>query len=181
MAQNDSAVAGLFSFISRRLWLKLSLGGVGALLGAGTGVLGLRGCASAVPDLRLLSDHGYRTFAAIARTHIPRGGPFELGADDFDIARLFDGFLADEPQQNIKDLQMALTLVELGPMIFEGRLATFSNLEPEEQLIHWKSWMTSDNATRRQVSLAFRKFISVVFFDQEEVWPHIGYPGPREI
>ena len=31
---------------------------------------------------------------------------------------------------------------------------------------------------QRQAATAFRKFLSLVFFDTPEVWPHIGYPGP---
>jgi hypothetical protein len=69
-------------------------------------------------------------------------------------------------------------LVEYGPVIFERRLSTFSNLAPDERRRHWRGWMESDLAVRRQVSLAFRKFLHTVYFDDPAVWPQIGYPGP---
>ena len=29
-----------------------------------------------------------------------------------------------------------------------------------------------------QIALAFRKFMSLVFYDRPEIWPHLGYEGP---
>jgi hypothetical protein len=164
--------------LSRRRFLKLGLAGGGLALAGGGGLAALRGCAPPVEGLRLLSAHQYRTLSALARAHIPRGGPFELGAEDFDVARMFDDFLADEPEENIRDLGLALNLVELGPLVFERRLTTFSRLSREEQTDHWTSWMVSDRLLQRRAALAFRKFISLVFYDQPAVWPHIGYGGP---
>ena len=49
------------------------------------------------------------------------------------------------------------------------------DLEEAERLAHFERWGTSDELLRRQVSVAFRKFLSLVFYDREEVWPEIGY------
>jgi hypothetical protein len=95
-----------------------------------------------------------------------------------DLPRAFDAFLADEPEHNVKDLQKALVLIEFGPLVFEGKLTTFSRLESAERSEHWEGWAVSDNLLRRRVSIAMRKFFNLVYFDREEVWPHIGYPGP---
>lgn len=175
--------ASAFGFLSRRAFLRAGLGtaaGASLALGLGaTGLVALRGCAPDVPGLTILSAHQYRTLANLARVHLPRGGPFPEGAEDFDLARMFDGFLADEAPENIGNLKLALALVEVGPVLFEGRLATFSNLDEAEQLAHWRGWIESDDLVRRQAALAFRKFLSLVFYDQPRVWPHIGYPGPR--
>lgn len=173
---------GAFQAISRRRFLRWGLRGAGGLMGlagaAGAGLLALRGCAPAVAGLRVLSAHQYRTLASLARTIIPAGGPFPEGADDFDLARAFDAFLADEPEENVDALGMALTLFELGPVLFDARLKTFSNLSPGEQLTHAEGWLISDQLMRRQVATAFRRFVSLVFYDQPTVWPHIGYGGP---
>ncbi len=166
-------------FVSRRTLLKLALGAGGLLVGGGAGLWLLRGSAPDVPGLRVLSPHEYRTLAAIARVHLPRGGPFPQGADDFDLARAFDGFLAGEPAANVRDLGLALTLVELGPVLFDLRLTTFSRLPADAALDHWRrQWVESGSLLRRKASVAFRKFLALVFYDQEPVWPHIGYPGP---
>jgi len=181
MAESEKLASepGPFGFLSRRRLLKYGLlGGSVLLMGGAGGLLSLRGFAPEVRGLRILSAHEYRTLTALARTHLPAGGAFPTGAKDFDIARQFDDFLADEPEDNIRDLKRALMLLEFGPVLFERKAKTFSNLSPKEQLRHWESWMLSPMLLRRQVSTAFRKFISLVFYDLEKVWPHIGYPGP---
>ena len=169
---------GPFGFLSRRRLLAAGLGG-GVLIAAGVGGLAaLRGTAPAVAGLSVLSAQEYRTLANIARAQLPRGGPFQLGAEDFDLPRAFDGFLKNEAAENVRDLRRALLLFEYGPVLFEGHFVTFSNLSVEQRAKHWEAWCQSDTALRRQVALAFRKFLSMVFYDTPEVWPSIHYPGP---
>lgn len=167
-----------FGLISRRQLLRLGLMGGAAVLVGGGGLLFLRGRAPRVDGLKTLTRHEYRTLATLARVHIPTGGPFPAGADDFDLARRFDVYLTAEPAENIRKLRMALQLVEFGPLRFDRKLATFSNLSPEECTRHWESWVVSDDLTRRQIALAFRKYFYLTFYDQETVWKHIGYGGP---
>jgi hypothetical protein len=169
-----------FSMFTRRRALKLGLAGAALLLLGGGGLVALRGRAPHVPGLRALDAHGYRTLIALAKTHLPQGGSFELGAEDLDLdlARAFDAYLADLGPHEMSDLKTALVLLELGPVLFDGRLATFADLSPDERARHWAAWGESRLLLRRQVAIAFRKFLSFVFYDQPEVWPHIGYGGP---
>ncbi len=167
-----------FSFLSRRTVLKVGLTGGGLLLAGGGGLLALRGSAPAVEGLQVLSKYQYRVAAALARTIIPDGGPFPAGAGKFDMARAFDAYLADESSQVAGDLGMALTLVEFGPLLFEGRPAVFSHLGAKEQLEHWNSWSVSSRLTQRQAYVAFNKFFCLVFYDHPEVWKSIGWSGP---
>lgn len=164
--------------VTRRRLLKLAVGAGGAVAAGGAGLLGLRGRAPDVQGLSVLSPHQYRTMSALATALIPRGGPFALGAEDADLARAFDGYLADEPSWAQDEAKGALTLLEYGPLLFERRLATFSNLGPEERLAHYATWATSTLALRRQAALGFRKFLSLVFYDSPAVWPDLRYEGP---
>lgn len=166
-----------FSILSRRRFLRLSLAAGGFLVAGGAGLLALLGGAPAVPALRALGAREYRTLAQLARALFPQGGAFPVGAEDVDLARAFDAFLADEPEWNRRDLSRALLLLELGPVLFEGRLRTFSRLPPAEALAHFERW-SEGGETRRQVATAFRKFLALVFYDTPAVWPHIGYDGP---
>lgn len=166
-----------FSFLRRRTLLKLGLGGLGALALGGGGLGALRGSAPAVSGLAVLDAHRFRTLLAIVEAQLPLEAASGAAVGER-LARLFDGFLKGEHEENVADLKTALLLVEYGPVIFERRLSTFSNLPADERRRHWRSWMESDLALRRQVSLAFRKFLHVVFFDDPAVWPQIGYPGP---
>jgi len=175
----ESARDGLFSFLSRRRFLKLSLVAGGAILGVGGGgLLALRGRAPKVEGLRVLDAHEYRTLQSLVEVMLPKTDAIPIDAAPMDLPRAFDDFLADEPEHNIKDLRKALVLIEFGPLVFDKRVTTFSRLAVEERTTHWSEWGFSDNLLRRQVSIAMRKFFNLVYFDHEQVWPHIGYPGP---
>lgn len=175
----ETTPEGLFSFLSRRRFLKAGLVAGGAILGiGGGGLLALRGRAPSVKGLQVLDAHEYRTLRSLVEVMLPKTDAIPIDPDSMDLPRAFDAFLADEPKHNVEDLQKALVLVEFGPLVFDGRLTTFSRLAPAERADHWSQWAVSDNLLRRQVSIAMRKFLNLVYFDHEEVWPYIGYPGP---
>ncbi|HET8541115.1 MAG TPA: hypothetical protein VFL83_14670 [Anaeromyxobacter sp.] len=166
-----------FSIVSRRRFLRLALAAGGFLLAGGAASFALRGREARPGGLRAIGEREYRTLAQLARALFPDGGAFPPGASDVDLAGAFDAFLADEPEWNRKDLTRALVLLELGPILFEGRLRTFSRLSPEERLAHFERWGEA-GLLRRQVATAFRRFFALVFYDTPAVWPHIGYDGP---
>jgi len=170
------SVLAAFAVISRRRALTGGLALLGLVVGGGAGgLLGLRGCAPAVEGLRCLSPQEYRTLTALATAAFPEGGAFPIGAADLDLARSIDAFLADEADDRRSDLKKALLLLEYGPVVYERRLVTFSHLPSYDRLEHFDRWATSDDLVRRQVALAFRKLLAVLFYDQPDVWPHIGY------
>lgn len=163
---------------SRRTFLKLGLGAGLLATTAGAGLWWLRGSAAAVDGLRVLSAAQYRTLTVLARTHLPACKSIPLAGDDFDLARLFDVFLADQPGADQRDAGLALHLIEYGPLLFDGQIRTFSNLDDAERLAHWAGWGRSRYPTRREIYWTFARFLGMAFYDQEKVWPHIGYPGP---
>lgn len=178
-SSEGSPSEGLFGFLSRRRFLKTSLAAGGAILGiAGGGLLALRGRAPAVDGLRVLDAHEYRTLRSLVEVMLPKTDAIPIDPASMDLPRAFDAFLADEPKRNVQDLQKALVLIEFGPLVFDGQPTTFSRLAPAQRAEHWKGWALSDNLLRRQVSIAMRKFLNLVYFDHQEVWPYIGYPGP---
>lgn len=174
--------ASVFARLSRRQLLFGAAGGAAALAVGGVGGLAwLRGNAPPVAGLQVLSPAAYRTVQCIALAHLPRGGAFETGAADRDLPRMFDLFLADEPARIQRNAKLAILVVEYGPLRYDRRLTTFSNLEETARAAHWRDWAITEDPFRRQVSLAFRKFLSVAFYDHPSVWPAIGYHGPSYV
>ncbi|MBX7197354.1 MAG: hypothetical protein K1X94_35210, partial [Sandaracinaceae bacterium] len=117
-----------FQSLSRRRFLRVSLGVGVAVGGLGGSVVALRGCAPDVAALRVLSPHAYRTLTALATALFPVGGVVPPGAASIDLALAFDAFLADEPEHHRRDLSRALLWLEYGPVIHDRRLRTFSRL-----------------------------------------------------
>jgi len=173
-----AALSG-FGVLSRRRVLKLSLSAGGLVVAGGTGGLwALRGRAPAVAGLQVLTLHEYRTLSALAGAAFPGGGVIPVGAASLDLARRLDEILAGEPPWNVGDMKRALLLLEFGPVLFDRRLVTFSNLPAPERLAHFERWGVSGSLVRRQVSTTFRKLLGLLFYDSPAVWPHIGYDGP---
>ena len=165
----------LFSFLGRRRFLKWGLGAGGVLLGGGGAAwLSLFGLAPDAGELAVLSDREHRTLRNLATTIL---GPSRVRMRE-GLADAFDGFLADEPENVVSDLKNALTWIELGPVLYDGRWAIFTDLSQTEREAHLRSWMESDDLTRRMVATAFRKFVNLVAHDDPALWDDIGYPGP---
>lgn len=165
--------------MNRRRFLKLGLTGATLAVGAGLGLRWLTGgSAPEIAGLQVLSARQYRTFQAVATTHLPQGGPFPQGAQDFDFARLFDGFLHVQPAADQREACLALDLVEAGPVLFDRGTTTFSHLDDAARLRHWQTWGSSENAMRREVFGSLSRFLGMAFYDQPAVWPAIGYQGP---
>jgi len=165
------------ALISRRRALQALLG-IGGLAAAGAGgLVALRGSAPEVTGLRALSAQSFRTFKALAEA-VFSGAPAGFADASDELARAFDGYLADEPKWAQDEAQQGLTLLEFGPLIFERQLTTFSHLDITARLKHFDAWSVSDNGIRRQAATGFRKFLFLVFYDRPQAWPLIGYDGP---
>ena len=165
----------LFAPIRRRPLLKWGLGAGALLFGGGASAyLSLIGLAPRVEGLRILSDREHRTLRNLVTTICGPAAQRERS----DIAGAFDDWLADEPANIISDLKNALTWVELGPVLYETRWASFSDLRQDDREAHFRTWMEADDLTRRQVATAFRKFINLVCYDDPRAWGRIHYPGP---
>lgn len=169
---------GPFPALSRRRILRLALGAGGALAAGVGGVLALRGSAPKIEGLRCLSAHEYRTFAALAEAAFPEGEVFPKGTGSLDLARAFDGYLADEPDWAQTEAKAGLALLELGPLATGPRFATFSHLSEAERLAVLDDWSSCSSETRRQIALGFKKFLALVYYDQPSVWPQLAYEGP---
>lgn len=164
-----------FGIVSRRGVIKAALASGGALALGGGGLVALRGSAPPVEGLKALSPHGYRTMKHLAAACFPE---LRVEPPRIDLARAFDGYLADEPTLAQKEAGQALLLLEYGPVVFEGTLTTFSHLTFDDALAHFNRWSSSDSLLRRQVAGGLRRFNSLLFYDHPATWASIGYEGP---
>src|SRR5690606_3685845 len=82
------------------------------------------------------------------------------------------------PAETTAPLPALLRLVEWGPLLFEGRFARFTALDPSAQDAHLAGWMRSRFGWRRLGFQALRNLAMLGYWSQEETWPLIGYRGP---
>ena len=93
--KDESSSQGLFSFLSRRRFLKASLVAGGAILGVGGGgLLVLRGSAPKVEGLRVLDAHEYKTLQSLVEVMLPKTDVIPIDAASMDLPRAFDDFVA---------------------------------------------------------------------------------------
>ncbi|MBI5495791.1 MAG: hypothetical protein HY904_12270 [Deltaproteobacteria bacterium] len=151
--------------------------GAGGLLFMGGALAWLRGSAPAVDGLLALTPQEHRTLVALCRALFPATPEFPHNADDADLARRFDLFLADEPPWNREDLKKALFLLEFSPVL-AFRVSTFSRLDEPARLLHFASWQRSRVLLLRQAAAGFLRILSLMFYDDRAAWPAIGYEGP---
>lgn len=167
--------------IDRRRFVRM-LGGAAGLVGLfGVGLLGVEGTRAGLAGRSLLSPRLRRTFLALAGTHFPPTDDGRPGGAESGLLEAFEAYLSGAHPDDVGDLRRALLLLEFGPLLFDGRLRTFSGSSPGQRLDHWRGWIESPVLLRRQVATAFRKFLATVYFDQPDVWPQIGYPGPAKV
>lgn len=182
---------GTPELIDRRRFVRI-LGGAAGLVGLfGVGLVGVEGTRAGLSGPSHLSPRLRRAFLALAETHFPatEDGPSDgaasvdgrPGGAASDLLDAFERYLAGAHPDDVRDLRRGLLLLEFGPLLFAGRLRTFSGSSPTQRLDHWRDWMESPVLLRRQVATAFRRFLATVYFDRPEVWPRIGYPGPQAV
>lgn len=166
--------------VSRRVFLRRSLHAAGALaLAPGLSI----GCAPddvarAPADLRVLDPDEWVLLDVVADTFIPRGGAFELGARDVDLARRIDAFLADESAAVRRGLSSALLVVEWGSPLVSGRMARFSRLDPDERAACIDALCRSRIGLLRDVYAGLKQLCIFTFYAIDAVWPAVGYDGP---
>jgi hypothetical protein len=166
--------------LSRRVFLRRSLHMAGALaLVPGLSI----GCAPgdvarAPTDLRALDPGEWELLGIVADTLIPRGGAFELGARDVDLATRIDAFLAEESVAVLRGLSTALLLIEWGSPLASGRIARFSRLGQGERAACIDALCRSRVGLLREVYAGVKQLCFFTFYAVDASWSAVGYDGP---
>jgi hypothetical protein len=113
----------------------------------------------------------------VADTVVPRGGAFELGAEDVSLAARVDGLLAGEGETLVAGVRGALWLLEYGGPALAGRLGRFSQLGPDARAEVFSALPRRFGLARR-VYAGLRQLCLFAFYTLPESWPALGYDGP---
>lgn len=149
---------------------------MGSLQALGASVLALSGCSRAVA-LRTFTPEEHRAFAAIADTFLPRGGAFDTGAADADVAGRADRIFATWDADVLTGLRGAIAFIEQQAPGLVGATGNFSSLDAETRGRIFAAMLAAKGVPAQIYSAM--KFTTCTFFATSEIaWPAIGYPGP---
>ncbi len=160
--------------ITRRGFLKRSLGGTIALGAAGLLPAGCAKYPAAPEGLRVLDSKEYAILNAAAAIYVG-GGPASEGLD---VAAFSDGVLSRLPEWVQKQVKQALALFEFGPLLFAFTPKPFTALDPGAQRAYVDGWAQSGIAFRRTVHWALRQLCLGGYYMQSGAWKVIHYDGP---
>lgn len=166
---------------TRRIFLNRTLQALGAaavlplmanpLLAAGEQSL-------ATPALKVLSPGEYAVLAAVADTMIPRGGAFEMGALDVDLARRIDGYLPRLHPDVVTGIRGALGFVEQQAPGLAKKSGTFTSLAPADRDAVFAALLAAPGLPA-SVFLALKFLCIGHFYTLDATWKFTGYDGPK--
>lgn len=166
--------------VTRRTFLRGTLRGAGAIALVPTLAVGCapERAAEAPRDLRVLGAAEWSLLDAIADTFVPRGGAFEAGARDVDLATRVDAYLAGERSEIVRGVRGALLLVEWVSPVASGRLGRFSALDADARTACIDALRASRFATLREVFAGLKTLCLFLFYSTDASWGALGYDGP---
>jgi hypothetical protein len=122
-----------------------------------------------------LSDANRATLRALGETLFPSTGPTDPSGADI-VPDGVDALVAIMDPPVAKKLGLVLSTFELAAIVCFGR--RFSRLPDEKRTRYVDGWMRSRLAPRRVVYRALRDLCAGAYYNDERVWPVLGYDGP---
>ncbi len=113
--------------------------------------------------------------AALADTLFPEEADAPSGAKI--VPDALDDLLAGMDADDVKQLNLALRLFELGAIPRYGR--RFSKLAAPKRERYARSWMRSKLAVQRTIFRALRGLCSNLYYADPRTWELLDYPGPQ--
>lgn len=168
---------------TRRIFLKRTLLALGASVAPALVSRAIAGGASLDTGTggrqpSVLSADDYRILDVVADTFIPRGGAFEMGARDIDLATRIDGFLALDKPEVATGVKGALQYVEHNAPSLAGSEGKFSDLSLAARTEVLQAMAAGGDPLAVQVFAGLKELCMFYFYSDDASWPNIGYDGP---
>ncbi|MCA9771883.1 MAG: hypothetical protein KC466_05715 [Myxococcales bacterium] len=163
----------------RRVFLKRSAWSLAALSTAGAA--GWTGCTPGETPgegLQILSPREYAILRAVAGRFVPSGGPYDLGAEEVGVALKLDRFLASADPEIASNFRAGLWLLELGAPIFGPGWSRFTARDAAGQDACLRGLLAGRPRITLDLYDGFKRASLFAFYDDDAVWPHLGYDGP---
>jgi hypothetical protein len=161
--------------ISRRRFLRTSLGGA-AVLTAGGAIFGRWRPRTDTPSavLKVLTGREARTLSAVAETMLPPREGFP-SLEEVDLIPRIDASMAKLHPDDLSDLKALLGLLEYGAPLVGPTRGFFSALPPAERARYLESWEQSRFALKRTGFAAMKYFVMMYYYDHPRAWGGTGF------
>jgi len=126
----------------------------------------------------VLSSGEYAVLAAVADTMVPRGGAFEMGAVDVDLARRIDSYLPRLHPDVVTGVRGALAFVEQQAPGLAKKTGTFTALAPADREAVFAGMLAAPGLPA-SVFLALKFLCVSHFYTLDATWKFTGYDGPK--
>ena len=122
-----------------------------------------------------LSEAHRSTLRALGETLFPSTGPADPSGADV-VPDGVASLVACMDSTVVKKLGLMLSAFELAAIVRFGR--RFSRLPEEKRARYVDGWMRSRLAPRRIVYRTIRGLCAAAYYNDDRVWPMLGYDGP---
>jgi len=122
-----------------------------------------------------LSDANRSTLRALGETLFPSTGPTDPSGADV-VPDGVESLVAGMDPAVVNKVALLLSAFELAAIVRFGR--RFSRLPDERRTRYVDGWMRSSLAPRRVVYRAIRDLCASAYYNDDRVWPMLGYDGP---
>ncbi len=122
-----------------------------------------------------LTDAHRRTLRALGDTLFPSTGADDPAGGDI-VPGGVDSLLAAMEPEVVKKLGLVVSAFELAAVVRYGK--PFSKLSDAQRERYVDGWMRSRLAPRRVVYRTLRVLCANAYYNDERVWPLLGYDGP---
>lgn len=160
--------------LSRRRFLKSTVGGTVALAGAALLPTGCADYPRRPPEARALSHKEYEIVRKLTETLFPTGGTPPVGGLEIRVPLDLDGYLASLGEDMRNQIRLLLQLFEHAPLLYLGKLTRFTEMGPADRERYVADWEESMLYHRRLAMKALKGLLAMSYYEHPEVVAALG-------
>lgn len=166
------------STLTRRSFLRYA--GVTAGLATLTRLRAVPAAAATAAEtgLRIFSERQAEVLTAVVERMVDSGDPSMPAVRQTRAIEIIDWTLTHTDEAVQSQLGWLLTLFQYGPLLFDGRLSSFTSLSPEDKDDYIRGWASSRFETRRLAFRALKNLSMLGYYADDATWRGIHYDGP---
>lgn len=121
----------------------------------------------------VFSNKEKQILATVAETIFPQGGKIPFSAREVDAHRRIETLCKNLPEEAQIGLKLLLNIINLSPLFTHFR--TFLGMDEKSRQEFFEKWENSRLLTKRNIAMAIKGLVSLVYYNSPEVQKIIEY------